>query len=147
MVQSTHLCNFQCPHPIEHILDQHQASLWILGRSPDRRILRPSVLVLNQLWTSFRQFMTNYKSWRPKPRPIVRPCKLNWCVRGHVRWSGRVKSSQISGLGFRACQNLDFGVWVGLGKCIKTMPLSSPNIPDFGFQVLRKLLSGVSGWT
>ena len=52
---------------------------------------------------------------------------------GHVGWSGRTKSGRVSGSGFRACQNLDFGVWVGLGECIETTPLSSPSVPDFGF--------------
>ena len=45
-----------------------------------------------------------------------------------------MKSSQISGLGFQACWNLDFGVQVGLGKRIETMPLSSPSVLDLGFR-------------
>ena len=64
-------------------------------------------------------------------------------VRGCVGWSGRAKSGWILGSGFQACQNLDFGVRVGLGECIEMMPLSSPSVPDFGVQVLRKLLSRV----
>ena len=56
-----------------------------------------------------------------------------YTVRGHVRWSGRMKSGWVLGLGFWACWNLDFGVWVGLGECIEMTPLSSPSVPDFGF--------------
>ena len=32
-------------------------------------------------------------------------------VRCHVGWSGGVKSGWVSGLGFQACWNLDFGTW------------------------------------
>ena len=70
-------------------------------------------------------------------------CQSGYTVRGHVGWSGRAKSGQISGSGFWACWNLDFGVQVGLGEHIETMPLSSPSVPNFGVRALWKLLSGV----
>src|ERR1700731_1050129 len=54
-------------------------------------------------------------------------------VLGRVGWSGGAKSGRISGSGFRACRNLDFGVRVGLGERIETTPLSSPSVPDFRF--------------
>ena len=53
-----------------------------------------------------------------------------------------MKSSRILGLGFWACQNLDFGVQVGLGKHIEMTPLSSPSVLDFRVWVLQELLLG-----
>ena len=54
----------------------------------------------------------------------------------HVRGSGRwneVWSEFRSGSW--ACQNLVFGVQVGLGEYIETMPLSNPSVLDFGVQM------------
>src|ERR1700731_5463403 len=61
-------------------------------------------------------------------------CQSGYTVMCRVGWSGRTKSGRISGSGFRACRNLDFGVRVGLGERIETTPLSSPGVPDFGFR-------------
>src|ERR1700730_15003941 len=60
-------------------------------------------------------------------------CQSRYTVMGRVGWLGGTKSGRVSGSGFWACRNLDFGVRVGLGEHIEMTPLSSPGVPDFGF--------------